>query len=155
MKMPLPKHVRRDQCGLSMVELLIVLAIIGIIAGVAALNGRRVVQGQEDAASLRSVRQAIWQGATAASSRGERIVLRRTGSRLSLVSQGGQRVRTFDLSPRVTTSLPEGAILTFTPPGRIDLASYHALPQPITVTTTQGTYQLIVSLIGEVKEIAQ
>lgn len=145
-------HPTRRHAGFSIIELLILLAILGLIAGVIAVNGRRVLAGQQEKAALTSVRQSVWEGATAAASRGVSTELVRTPSGLEVREAGSATpLRTFDIPSSVTTNMPMGQVLTFTPPGRVDLASLQALPSPLTLTVNGHTFKLQVSLIGEVK----
>lgn len=140
----------RGRAGFSLIELLILLAILGLIAGVIALNGRRVLAGQQQKAAIESVRQSVWNGATAAASRGKTMELYRTATALE-VRDGKAVLQTFALPASVTTNLPMGQVLLFTPPGEVDPATLQALPSPLTMTVNGRTYTLQVSLIGEVK----
>jgi prepilin-type N-terminal cleavage/methylation domain-containing protein len=150
--------LRRRVAAFSIIELLIVLAILGLIAGVVAVNGRRVLAGQQEKAALNSVRQSVWEGATAAAARGTDTELVHTTSGLEVREVGSATaLRTFALPASVTTNLPapSGAngtvVLKFTPPGRVDLATLRSLPDPLTLTVNGHTFKLQVSLIGEVK----
>lgn len=147
---PTPARARR--AGFSLIELLILLAVLGLIAGVIAVNGRRVAAGQAQRAAIDSVRQSVWEGATAAAARGVGTELVRTATGLDVKETGsGTLLRSFDLPSGVATNLPMGQVLRFTPPGRVDLTSLQALPDPLTLTVNGHTYKLQVSLIGEVK----
>ena len=149
---PRPLRVSRRVAAFSVVELLIILAILGIIAGVVAMNGRRVLGGQQERAALTSVRQSVWEGATAAAARGATTELVRTPSALVVQEVGSNTpLRTFSIPSTVTTNLPMGQVLQFTPPGRVDLATLQALPSPLTMTVNGHTFKLQISLIGEVK----
>lgn len=142
---------RRNR-GFSVVELLILLAILGLIAGALALNGRRVAAAQQQRAALASVSQSVWEGATAAAARGAPTQLVRTATGLDVqLASDGTVLRTFDIPPSVVTNLPMGQVLTFMPPGRVDTASLQALPSPLTMTVNGHTFKLQVSVIGEVK----
>lgn len=142
--------------GITVVELLIVLAIVGVLAGLVALNGRRVLMGQESRAAVTSVQQTVWQGATAAAARGVVTRLTRAGDRFTLTDTAtGATLRTFDLPSQVTSNWPQGQALDFTPPGRIDVATLDALPEPLTITANDNSYALLISLIGEVKAVPQ
>ncbi len=143
--------------GFTMLELLIVIAILGVIAGIGVFNGRQALQTQQENAALNSIRQSIWQGATAAASRGVEIELLRNGNVLILRQQDNQReIRRTTLPSGVSTNLPEGRVLLFDPPGRINQASYDALPDKVTVYANGKTHQLTISIIGEVKaEVSQ
>ncbi len=137
--------------GFTILELLIVTAIMGTVLGLSFFGGRDILQGQQENAALNSLQQSIWQGATTAAARGTPTELVRSGSRLVVRRSDTQTVlRRFDLGNDVTTNLPDGQVLTFTPPGKIDLASLQALPSPLLVKTPKKTYELTISLIGEV-----
>jgi len=142
----------RDHKGISLLELLIVIAIIAILGTIGVLNGRRIAQDRTAEASLATVQQSIWQGATAAASRGTTIELVRTGTELTLTdAASGRTIRTWELDDAVRTNLPEGVALRFLPPGKVDPATLSALPEDLTLTTLNHTYRLDVSLIGEVR----
>ncbi len=138
------------QLGFTLLEFLIVAAVLGIALSIAAFEGRRMLRGQEHQAAVSSVQQLFWQGATAAASRGTRLELVRTGKVLEVRIEGNGRVlRRFELPDGVTTNLPEGRLAVFTPPGRVNLATN--FPNPFTVQAGGRTYRFTVSLIGEVK----
>jgi len=142
----------RSTTGFSLLEMLILLAILGLVAGVVAVSGRRVAAGQQQRAALTSVRQSVWEGATAAAARGVATELVRTATGLVVREAGsGKVLRSFDIPSAATTNMPMGQVLLFTPPGRVDLASLQALPSPLTLTVNGHTFGLQVSLIGEVK----
>lgn len=136
--------------GFTLIELIVIVAITGIILGIGTINGRRTLQNSEENASINTIQQSIWQAATSASARGSIITLNRNGTDLTLNLPNGDIVRNFELSDSVSTNLPEGVVLTFLPPGEIQQSSYDNLSQPITITTSKGSHNLRVSLIGEV-----
>lgn len=138
-----------------MIELLIIIGIIGIIGAIAFMNLRPVLRGQEERAAVQSVQQTVWQGATAAASRGSTLELTRTGSTFRLIDTANSRLlKEFVLPLSVTTNWPEGQALVFTPPGRIETNSLLALPQ-LWIAGEGRTTDLTVSLIGEVKAVAR
>lgn len=142
----------REKRGFSILELLVVIAIISILGTIGALNGRRIAQGRTAEASLATLQQSIWQGATSAASRGTTIELVRTDAELVLRdAASGETIRTLELDDAVTTNLPQGVALRFLPPGKVDPATLSALPDDLTLTTEDRTYRLDVSLIGEVR----
>ena len=145
-------HRVRRIVGFSVLELLIVLAVLGIIGGIVAVSGRSILGGQQQRAAVNSVRQSVWEGATAAASRGASIELVRSGGTLELKDvASGAVIRTFEIPSSVTTNLPSGQVLLFTPPGRVDLTTLTNLPDPLTMTVNGRTFTLEVSVIGEVK----
>ncbi len=147
-----PSSFRRSAAGFTLIELLIVMAILGAISGVAFVSGRQILRGQQEQAAINTVQQSIWQGATAAASRGIRAELFRNGTTIQVRNSADLSViRAFDLPANVTFNLPEGVSLLFTPPGKIDIASLDALPKPLTLVANDRTYELQISLIGEVK----
>jgi len=138
--------------GFTIFELLIAVAIVGILASVAVVSGRQVLQDQQQNAALNTLQQSIWQGATSAAARGASTELVRSGNQFSVRRQDNKRVlRRFELAKSVTSNLPQGVVLRFTPPGKIDPASMQNLPATLTLTTKRATYKLTLSLIGEVK----
>jgi len=139
--------------GFTLLELLVVIAIIGIVAGIAVMAGRPVVRAQAEEAAFRTLQQSVWQGATMAASRGVRTQLTYAGSTLTVVNQtSGETIRTFDLPEAASLNVPSGTtLLEFTPPGKVDLASLAALPNPFTISSNGRTQDVQVSLIGEVR----
>lgn len=133
-----------------MIELLIVIAIIGIILTIGVFNGRQALNTQEETAALNSLRQSVWQGATAASARGEVTELVRSGDRLEVITSNGEILRSETLPAGVTSNLPQGTILVFTPPGKIDSAT---LPYPgqFSMSTGNRRVEIEFSAIGEVR----
>ena len=90
--------LRARTAGFTLIELLIVIAIIAIIAGLAVMNGRPIVRGQEGAAAIKTMQQSVWQGATMAASRGVRTVLVLDGSDLEVrSSDNDELIRRFEL----------------------------------------------------------
>lgn len=144
---------RSAEAGFSIIELLIVVAIVGIIAAVVVMAGRPIVRGQEGAAAVKSMQQSVWQGATMAASRGVRTNLVYTGTSLEVRNATTDAViRSFELPAGASLNVTAGsAFLQFTPPGKVDAASLASLPSPLRITTTGGVYDLQISLIGEVK----
>lgn len=143
----------RSRAGLTILELLTVLAILGIVASIGVVNGRGVLAGRQERSALASIQQSVWQGATAASARGRDVRLVREGRTIRVEEvASGAWIRTEELAAGVETNLPEGTVLTFTPPGRITTTSLDALyaGEPPYVRTSAATYRLRISLIGEV-----
>jgi len=136
--------------GFTLLELLIVVAIVGVVLGIGFINGRETLRKQEESAALRTVQQSVWQGATSAASRGIRTKLVKSGDNLIISDTDNNKIRTFELPKDMTTNLPEGDILIFTPPGKVDETSLAQLSN-LTITVNGKTYKLTISLIGEVK----
>lgn len=137
--------------GFSLTEVLLVIAILAIILGVGWLNARRVLQGSQERAAVETVRQSIWQGATAASARGRTITLNRVGQSLRLMD-GSVVIRTDELPPSVSTNFQQGVLLEFSPPGKITEASLRAFQDSDPWIGADGkATHLEVSLIGEVR----
>lgn len=138
--------------GFSVLELLIALAIVAVVAGIVVMAGRPVVRGQEGQAALRTMQQSVWQGATSAASRGVRTSLVLSGGDLEVRNaDSNELIRRFELPDEVSLNVEQGQILAFTPPGKVDETTLASLPDPFRITSEQGTYDLQVSLIGEVR----
>jgi len=143
--------MRRRDTGITVLELLVVVAILAVVLGIGVINGRAIAQRQAARGAIATFQQSVWQGATAAASRGLTVDLNRTASGLSLVDVGSQRVlRRYDLPPGVVIPA-ENPILRFTPPGKVELAYLEALPGDFVITTGEGRYRIEISLIGEVE----
>jgi prepilin-type N-terminal cleavage/methylation domain-containing protein len=143
---------RRSSAGFSILELLVVLAILAVAFGLVAIAGRGILQRSAERSVVNTVQQAVWQGATMAAARGVRTELVRDGDVLTVRRLAdGEVLRTFDLEPGATLNLDDGQVLVFTPPGSVLEASLDALPDPVRITAAGQTYELEVSLIGEVR----
>ena len=146
-------HVRRRfQSGFSILELLVVLAVLGVVFSLVALTGRIFVQRASERSVVDTFQQAVWQGATAAAARrfptelvldADELLLRRVST--------GEVVRRFELDGNAAWNVADGQMLVFTPPGAVDEATLAALPDPIEIVAAGTTYRLEVSLIGEVR----
>lgn len=147
----LARWSRPQEAGLTLVELLIVLAIVGIVLAIGFFNGRGLLEGRQEAAAVNSLRQSVWQGATAASARGRSVQLFLNGRSLE-VRDGATVIRRDELPAGVSTNLPQGVVLSFTPPGKVTPASLAAVEaiSPY-ISTGKGVYHLQFSLIGEVR----
>lgn len=134
--------------GVSLVELLIVLALVGVIAAIAIGTGTRTAAGQAEAAAVRAIQQSVWQGATAAAARGRETQLIITSRRLEVREvASGALVRADDLPEAIVTNLPN---LVFSPPGRVRADSLASVPEDVFVRTSDSQFSLLVSAIGEV-----
>src|SRR5690625_2173040 len=95
--------------GLTLIEVLIVLAIIGIILGLGVFNGRQALTGQQEQAAVNSIRQSAWQGATAAAARGARVFLRVEDNELLLRlenQENGRVIRRESLPRDFVSNIP-------------------------------------------------
>jgi Tfp pilus assembly protein FimT len=148
----------------TILEFLVVLAIIGIVGALGFLNGRRIADGQSAQAAVATVQQSIWQGATAAASRGRemRLIYDAQENALTLEDVDGNVERTFELPDGASTNIAagssDGLALRFLPPGKVAMStsdppaagSLQALPGDLHIATGEDTYPLDVSIIGEV-----
>ncbi len=138
---------RHARAGITLIELIIVVALLGIVLGFGYMIGREFVRRSDERSAVNTFQQAVWQGATIASARGFRTQLVRTGNELQVQRLDGTVLRSFEFATGVTLNVPGNPILVFTPPGRID-----ALPaSAIQITADGTTYTLEISLIGEVR----
>src|SRR5690606_16534078 len=114
--------MRRRDTGITVLELLVVVAILAVVLGICVINGRAIAQRQAAHGAIATFQQSVWHGSTLAASRGLTVELNRTASVLSLVDVGSQRVLLrYDLPPGVV--IPnENPILSFTQPGKVELA---------------------------------
>lgn len=134
--------------GVTIIELLVVLAILGVLLGLFMVFGRGALDSQQEQAAVRSIQQSVWQGSSGASARGRNTELVLVGRRIEVREIGsGRIIRIEELPAGVTTNLPR---LVFTPPGKISTESFAAVEDGIKVATSKGTTTLRVSIIGEV-----
>ncbi len=139
--------------GFTLLEFLVVMAILGIAAGIGIAQFRNLGQRQQAAATVDQIRQLFWQGATAAASRGgTNFLLVRSGNTLRVESQvNGSVLRSVTLPSGVTCSLSEGTLATFTSPGKVNFSSSFPANRQFTVSANGRTYTLTATLIGEVR----
>jgi Tfp pilus assembly protein FimT len=137
-----------------MLELLMVIAILGITFTIGAVGSRNILTRQENSAAMRSVKQLFWQGATVAASRSVNLELVRNNQTLVLRTVGTNPTtyRTVTLPNSVTSNLPssDSVIATFSSPGKVNINT--GVSNPFTVSFDNKTYNLTVSQIGEVLE---
>lgn len=145
-------QLSRQERGLTVLEVLILMAVLALLFAIAATNLFPALRAQEANAAVQSIQQTVWQGATAAAARGVNVDLLRTGDVFVLTNvESGAVLKRFELPSMVTTNWPENQALRFTPPGRIQADTLTQLPSPITVSAGGRTTRLTVSLIGEVR----
>src|SRR5690625_1625308 len=140
--------------GLTLLELIVVVAIIGIVAGIGVINGNRIARQESSQAAVATLQQSVWQGATAAASRGREIDLRFDGQNLTLVDASDESLmRTFELPGEAETNLPNGTVLKCLPPGKVDTTLLDQLNADggLQIDTGQNVYSLEISIIGEVR----
>src|SRR5690625_3213388 len=143
--------------GLTLLELIVVVAIIGIVAGIGVINGNRIARQERAHAAVATLQQSVWQGATSAASRGREIDLHFDGQNLGLVDvTDDSLVRTFELPEGTRTNMSPGTVLKFLPPGKVDLELLSDLNNAdggygLLIDTGQNTYNLEISIIGEVR----
>lgn len=142
----------RNQWGITILELLIVMAILGVIASIGVMNGRRTAQVQSARGAIATFQQSVWQGATAAASRGLTIELNRTEAGLALVAADDHVVREYEL-PQAVAIPVDNPILRFLPPGKVDLDTLGQL-EGLVIDTGFGRYSVEISLIGEVRSVS-
>lgn len=142
----------RGRAGLTLLELIVVLAVLAVTFSLVALAGRGFVQRASERSTVNTFQQAVWQGATAAAARGFETELVRDGEVLEVRRRAtGTVLRAFELDANAQLNVPDGIVLVFTPPGAVDAASLAALPDPIEIVAAGTTYRMEISLIGEVR----
>lgn len=142
----------KDRAGITILELLVVIAILGVIAGIGIMNGRRAAQAQTARGAVATFQQSVWQGASAAASRGLTIELNRTEEGLALVDTDDRVIRVYELPASVDIPV-DNPILRFLPPGKVDLSTL-SLVDDLVIDTGHGRYTVEISLIGEVRSIS-
>ena len=149
---------RKRAGGFTMLELLMVIAVLGIIAPIGWMSGRSVIRGQQQSSSINAVRQSILQGATSAAARNVQVDLIVDGTDLRLVRSDNNRVlRRFEMPEsrlNVDRKMPY-TLLSFTRKGQVDETSLQNLPAPFQLITPKSTHTLTVSLIGETRAVKQ
>jgi prepilin-type N-terminal cleavage/methylation domain-containing protein len=138
--------------GFTMLELLLVIAIVGVLASIAFVSGRQIMRGQEQTAVISQLKQTISRGASSAAARGSVVKLTRSNSNF-ILKQGTKELQRFSLPNGATLNIPNGDVLEFQSSGLI--SNLAGLPNPLTLTTSSKTYIITISLIGEMKAQVQ
>ncbi len=144
----------RRRLGLTLLELLVVLALVGLLLALTGMNARKTIERQEEAAFVTGVKRLFWDGGTRASSLGETLELRREQQMLVLYKDTTP-IRRLRIPEGTTIDLPGGRIATFLPTGKVELeltASCSPYPS-FAVQNASGRRCLEVSRIGEVREV--
>lgn len=147
------KSERRNAAGLTLLEVLLVVAILAVVLGIGVFNGRQAVTAQGELAAINSLQQTVWQGATAASARGQIVTMRMEGHDLVLRvgdDGEGQVLRRESFPADVITNMPQGNVLLFTPPGKVEINSLSEA-QDYYLGTSKGQSFFEISVIGEVR----
>ena len=148
------KRGSQSQHGFTMIEIMIVLAILGVLLGISLLNGRQIINRQKEVASVQQFRQLVERATTTANARGITAQLVRTGPLIKVVNTADNKsLMEMNLDQNVTSDLPENESLVFLSTGRIDPVSLLSLPgsNSFEIQTSGKTYTLNMSIIGEVK----
>lgn len=149
----LSNRVADRAAGLTLLEVLLVVAILAVVLGIGVFNGRQAVTAQGELAAINSLQQTVWQGATAASARGQVVTMRMEGHDLVLRvgdDGEGQVLRRESFPADVITNMPQGNVLLFTPPGKVEINSL-AEAQDFYLGTSKGQSFFEISVIGEVR----
>lgn len=146
--------------GITLLELLLVVGIVGIILGLSVLSGRRILQAQQERATLHSFKQAVARSATAANAGNRSVALTKVGNAFRIVDMvSGKTLQDYPIAASVKTGLAQnGPLLEFEPSGKATFQSLNSLQppgQPLVFTTPTQTYVISVSRIGEVQVAAQ
>ncbi len=151
------KHPPNQQSGFSMIEILLVVAIVGIIASIGFVQGRRLLSKQTESSTISAITQTLARGSSAASARGEEVILRKSGNKLFLV-RGTDSFGFVDIPPSVTLKTKTGValpadidLLSYSPKGLIDATDIANNFSPLQLITADKSYNLSASIIGDMK----
>ncbi len=139
--------------GFSLLEILVILAVLGILLGMAIFAGRDIIKKQNELQSVNQLRQLLWQAGTTVNARAVTGQLTRTGNVFKVVdvTDPTKSILEATLNSNVTSNFPVGESLIFLSSGRIDTTSLGSLPNPLTITAAGKTFKLTISVIGEIK----
>ncbi len=138
--------------GFTMLELLIVIAIVGILASIVLISGRQIVLGQEGPATISQLKQIVSRGGSVAAARGKDVQLKYQNREFILREKVSEKhIQSFKVPTSVSINLSEGAVLEFAPSGMVK--SLASIPNPVIVSSSNKTQQLQLSIIGQIKVI--
>jgi len=132
--------------GFTLLELLIVLAVLGLALGLLAMGVSRIQSDEADRAAIETFQLALLDAAGAASARGASLTIHWLGDEL-VVREDADVVRRWPFPADTQTTLEPDELVTFTPSGRIE--SLADLPDPLSFTWRGETRTLAVSLVGQ------
>lgn len=142
----------RDSRGFSLVEILIVLGVLSTALGIVFYGGRQILERQIQRSAISQVRQAIWQGASTATSQDKELVLVRSGDALELRTTVSpvKTVQRYELPKGTVNALPASPnnLLNFQPSG---LVSFPTGSNQMSLSVNGKIYTLEVSQIGETR----
>ena len=131
--------------GFSLIEILVVIAILSVFASLTFVSGRRVMQSQDQLAAISILKQSLIRASLSANAKGKQLELKQNGSSIEL-KDATKTLEQFDLPSGFSVNWPD---LMFRESGLIDVAS---LPtDKIVLSGPKGTYELKISLIAEMK----
>ena len=145
-----------SKSAFSLIEILIVVAIVGILAMVGFVSSSNIKVKQEEHAAVEMLRQSVAFAASSSGAKGERLrlVFDDSANTLLLKDANNAVLEQYKFPNSVTTDLDNGDMLEFTPLGWVDSASLSGsdgFPNPIQLSTADKTYNITISLIAEVK----
>lgn len=151
------KHPPNQQSGFSMIEIMLVVAIVGIIASIGFVQGRRLLNKQTESSTITAITQTLARGSSAASARGEEVILRKSGNQLFLV-RGTDSFGFVDIPASATLKTKAGValaanidLLSYSPKGLIDATDIANNFSPLQLITADKSYKLTASIIGDMK----
>jgi len=131
--------------GFSLIEILVVIAILSVFASLTFVSGRRVMQSQDQLAAISILKQSLIRASLSANAKGKQLELKQTGSSIKLID-GTKTLEQFDLPQGFSVNWPD---LVFRESGLIDVTSLGS--NTILLQGPQQTYELKISLIAEMK----